>query len=55
MKFKFKVQICQRVAVALVVGSFEREQIGLQNCYAVKINVEQIFKQLSPRTEVKSI
>jgi len=53
MKFKFKVQIFQSVAVALVVGCFEREQIGLQHFYAVKINVDQIFKQLSSGTEVK--
>ncbi len=55
MKLRFKAQIFQRLVVTLVVGCFEREQIGLQNCYAVKINVEQIFKQLSPGTEVKSI
>ena len=39
--------------VALVVGYFEIEQICLQNCSAVKINVDQIYRQLSPGTEKK--
>jgi type III restriction enzyme len=55
MKFKFKVQPCQTNAVDSVVDCFAGQQPTLKNSYTVKINVDQIFKQLSPGTEVKSI
>jgi type III restriction enzyme len=55
MKFKFKVQPCQTNAVDSVIDCFAGQQPTLQNSYTVKINVDQIFKQLSPLTEVKSI
>jgi len=55
MKSKFKVQPDQTGAVESVVDCFAGQQPTEQNSYTVKINVDQIFKQLSPGTEVKSI
>jgi len=55
MTFKFKVQPYQTNEVDSVVDCFAGQQLTMQNSYTVKINVNQIFRQLSPGTEVKSI
>lgn len=65
MKLKFKTQTYQSAAVQAVVDCFKElathkplRAVFRDAGFAsddVKINVEQIFKLLSPSTEVKSI
>ena len=61
MKLKFKIQSYQTAAMqaAPVLEAAAEKEAMFRNagCFsdAVKINVEQIFKQISPHTEVRSI
>ena len=61
MKLKFKIQSYQTAAMqaAPVLEAAAEKEAMFRNAGwfsdAVKINVEQIFKQMSPHTEVRSI
>ena len=55
MKLKFKHQAYQADAVRAMVDCFQGQPSAVFHGDHTRINVEQIFKFVSPGTEVKSL